>query len=105
MMQTTMQIGNGTRGVFVWRKCLNENLINYINIFDNNYNVYRLLKDKVNNYVSDYYISQRQETLAKRDMLNEDNGRFLYTVPIFQDNEVMSNIIININFEQYKNYF
>ncbi len=80
-----------------------ENLINYINIFDNNYNVYRLLKDKVNNYVSDFYESQRQETLAKRDMLKEDEGRFLYTVPIFQDNEVTSNIIININFEKYIN--
>jgi hypothetical protein len=33
-----------------------ENLVNYINIFDNNYNVYRLLKDKVNNYVSDFYV-------------------------------------------------
>jgi len=80
-----------------------EDLINYINIFDNNNNVYRLLKDKVNNYVSDYYESQRQDDLAKRDMLKEEDGRFLYTVPIFHENEVNSNIIININFEKYIN--
>ncbi len=77
-------------------------LINKITVYDNSANVYSLILDYKDNFVSDYYESQRQITLNERDELIKDNGEFVLAIPGF-DNEgkVQSNILINLNFERF----
>jgi len=76
-------------------------LINKITIYDSKKNVYGLILDKKSNFVSDYYESQRQISLQDRDLLYFENGKSLFTIPIFRDNEVHSNILIEIDFNRY----
>ncbi len=78
-----------------------QNLINSIDILDNQKNVYSLILDRKNNFVSDFYESQHQTTLRDRDQLYFENGRYYYVIPVFKDNVVQSNIIINIDFIRY----
>lgn len=79
-----------------------ENLINNIRIYDNEHHVYRLLKDKRHNFVSDYYESQVQEKLSLSEELRHEGDSYLYAVPVFNDDsKVQSNIVININFRKY----
>ena len=76
-------------------------LINKVTIYDNEKNVYGLILDRKNNFVSDYYESQRQVPLQDRDRLYAENGKSLFTIPIFQNNKVHSNILIEIDFNRY----
>jgi len=78
-----------------------DKLINKITIYDNQNNVFSLILDRRNNFVSDYYEAQRQEPLRERDQLVNENGRTYFSIPIFLDNEVHSNIIIDLNFHRY----
>lgn len=80
-----------------------EDLIGSINIYNDNNQVYRLFKDKVNNYVNDFYESQRQVTLEKRDVLKEQDGQYQLIVPVFHDNQVYSNIVISVDYDKYIN--
>lgn len=78
-----------------------QHLINNINILDNQKNVYSLILDKKNNFVSDFYESQYQVPLHDRDQLYIENGKFYFAIPVFKDNVVQSNIIIDIDFTRY----
>lgn len=77
------------------------NLINKITVYDSEKNVYGLILDKKNNFVSDYYESQRQVPLQNRDHLFFENGKSYFTIPIFRDNQVHSNILIEVDFNRY----
>jgi CheY-like chemotaxis protein/signal transduction histidine kinase len=85
-------------------------LINNIDIYGDQKNVYSLILDKKNNFVSDYYESQQQIPLLDRDRLYIENGQYHFAIPIFKENKVHSNIVIEIDlsryiesvFEQYK---
>ncbi len=76
-------------------------LINKITVYDSEKNVYGLILDKKNNFVSDYYESQRQVPLQNRDQLFCENGKRYFTIPIFRDNKVHSNIMIEVDFNRY----
>ncbi|KPK80743.1 MAG: hypothetical protein AMS27_16205, partial [Bacteroides sp. SM23_62_1] len=78
-----------------------QNLINKINLLDNQKHVYSLILDKRNNFVSDLYESQQQIALLDRDKLYTENGQFYFAIPVFKDNIVQSNIIIEIDFIHY----
>lgn len=81
-----------------------EDLISNINIYNNDRQVYRLLKDKGNNnYVRDFYESQRQEILEKHDLLREQNGEHQLIIPVFRENKVVANIVISIDYQKYIN--
>jgi len=79
-----------------------SDLINKITVYDNNANVYSLILDYKDNFVSDYYESQRQITLNERDELFKDNGKYLLTIPGFDNaGTVNSNILVDLNFERF----
>lgn len=78
-----------------------QHLINNISILDNHKNVYILVLDRKNNFVSDFYESQQQIPLYDRDNLYIQNGKFYFAIPVFKDNIVQSNIIIDIDFIRY----
>ena len=80
-----------------------EDLINNIYVYNDNNQVYRLLKDKGNNYVRDFYESQRQEILEEHDMLKVQNGEYQLIIPVFIDNQVKANIVVCIDYERYIN--
>jgi len=76
-------------------------IINNINIYGDKKNVYSLILDKKNNFVSDYYESQQQIPLLDRDRLYFENGQYHFAIPVFKDNMVHSNIVIGIDFTRY----
>ena len=76
-------------------------LITSINIYGDQKNVYSLILDKKNNFVSDYYESQQQIQLLDRDKLFIESGQYHYTIPVFNENQVHSNIVIGIDFFRY----
>jgi CheY-like chemotaxis protein/signal transduction histidine kinase len=78
-----------------------SDIINNINIYGDQKNVYSLIFDKKNNFVSDYYESQQQIPLFDRDRLYFDNGQYHFAIPVFKDNKVHSNIVIGIDFTRY----
>lgn len=78
-----------------------SSLINKITIYGDQKNVYSLILDKKNNFVSDYYESQQQIPLLDRDKLFIENGNYHYVIPVFKENQVHSNIVIGIDFFRY----
>jgi signal transduction histidine kinase/CheY-like chemotaxis protein len=78
-----------------------QQLIRKINVYDNQKHVYSLILDNKNNFVSDFYESQQQVPLFDRDKLYTENGNYYFAVPVFKNNIVQSNIIIQIDFIQY----
>jgi hypothetical protein len=78
-----------------------SDIINNINIYGDQKNVYSLIFDKKNNFVSDYYESQQQIPLFDRDRLYFDNGQYHFAIPVFKDNKVHSNIVIGVDFTRY----
>jgi CheY-like chemotaxis protein/signal transduction histidine kinase len=79
-------------------------LINKITVYDNNKNVYSLILDLKNNFVSDYYESQRQTPLNARDELIESEEKYMLSIPGFdEDGVVRSNILVDLNFTRFVN--
>ncbi|MFC2152174.1 response regulator [Bacteroidota bacterium] len=81
-----------------------QNLIKNIKIIDNNKNVYSLFKDKTNHFISDYYISQRQQVLVNKEKvyLNND-GSYTYVLPVFVDSKEVINILVKTDITNYIN--
>lgn len=79
-----------------------DQLINKITVYDNQSNVYSLILDHKDNFVSDYYESQRQVDLNERDVLIQNNEKFILTIPGFNETgEVLSNILVDLNFNRF----
>ena len=81
-----------------------QDLIQNMRIYDPNHNVFSLLKDKTNHFISDYYLSQRQRELLSREAvtLNRD-GSYNFILPVFKDNEVALNIVIKVDLLNFMN--
>ena len=81
-----------------------QNLIRNIRIIDNNKNVYSLFKDKTNHFISDYYISQRQQPLLDKERVSPNNdGTYTYVLPVFKDNKTVINILVKSDINNYIN--
>jgi CheY-like chemotaxis protein/signal transduction histidine kinase len=77
-------------------------LINKITVYDNHNNVYSLILDAKNKFVSDYYVSQRQTPLYEKDHLTETGGEHRLFIPGFDENgEVRANIVVDINYDGF----
>jgi len=79
-----------------------QNLIKNIRIIDNNRNVYSLFKDKTNHFISDYYLSQRQQTLVSKETvyLNRDKS-YTYVLPVFKNDKTVINILVKADIDKY----
>lgn len=79
-----------------------QNLIQNINIIDNNKNVFSLFKDKSNQFLTDFYIAQRQKRLYQKEtVLENEDGTYTYILPVFQENKAVLNILIKVDFMNY----
>ncbi|MFC2116427.1 ATP-binding protein, partial [Bacteroidota bacterium] len=79
-------------------------LINKITVFDNHNNVFGLILDAKNNFVSDYYESQQQVPLNGRDQLSEDQGKYQLSIPGFDaTGTVQTNILVDVNYQRFVN--
>ena len=79
-------------------------LINKITVFDDHNNVFSLILDLKNNFVSDYYESQHQTPLNDREQLIQRQGKYLSSIPGFDKNGlVRTNIVVDINFTRFVN--
>ena len=77
-------------------------LINKITVYDDQHNVYSLILDVKNNFVSDYYESQHQVPLIARDQLIDSHDKYNLSIPGFnKDGTVRSNIRVDINFTRF----
>lgn len=81
-----------------------QNLIKNIRIIDNNKNVYSLFKDKTNHFISDYYLSQKQQLLVDHeDVIANLDGTYTYVLPVFKDNKTVVNILVKSDIDKYIN--
>lgn len=79
-------------------------LINKITVFDDHNNVFSLILDLKNNFISDYYESQHQTPLNDREQLIQRQGKYLSSIPGFDKNGlVRTNIVVDINFTRFVN--
>jgi len=72
-------------------------LITSILIEDNNQNVFSLYKDKTDNFLNDIYISRKQIKLYQKEKTILLSSEQAYIMPVFKNNEVIGNIIINVD--------
>jgi len=72
-------------------------LVTSILIQDNNQNVFSLYKDKRDNFLNDVYISRKQIQLYEKEKTILRNAEQEFIMPIFKDNNVIGNLIINID--------
>ncbi|MFO7843499.1 MAG: response regulator [Bacteroidales bacterium] len=79
-----------------------QKLIKNIKLIDNHKNVFSLFKDKANQFINDYYISQKQTTLKNREEIVKNNdGTYTYLLPVFYDDNTVLNILIKVDIDHY----
>lgn len=77
-------------------------LISGFYIYDDNQNVFSLYKDKNDNFLIDKYSSHKQNELFKKEKVNIDKEIASYVLPIFNEKDLVGNLIVAIDL---KNYF
>ena len=78
-----------------------ENLVTNILFYDNNKNVFSLFRDRTNKFITDTYTSHNQLDLVSRDTIIFKNKEYLYYLPVFENNEVIGNLVVTINYVNY----
>src|SRR6056297_960919 len=79
-----------------------QKLIKNIKLIDNHKNVFSLFKDKANQFINDYYISQKQTTLKNREEIVKNNdGTYTYLLPVFYDDNTVLNILVKVDIDHY----
>jgi signal transduction histidine kinase/CheY-like chemotaxis protein len=74
-----------------------------IKIFDHNRNEFTLKKDEVGDWLEQPpYVLHVQGDIIDRDMLIEENKKFNYYLPIYEDNVAVGDIVVTVD---YQNYF
>lgn len=76
-------------------------LISSITIYDAEKNVFSLLRDKKTNYITDFYTSHAQRKLFSKVKINFENEQYLYNQPVFENNEIIANIAIGLNYANF----
>lgn len=85
-------------------------LISSITIFDNNKNAFSLLRDKNQNFITDFYASHSQRKLHPKTFIElDENEQYQYNQPVYKNNELIANIVIGIDYVSFldsrlKNY-
>lgn len=78
-----------------------EQLINYIHVQDRNNHVLSIYKDNKDKFIFDFYVSQQNNRLRDKETIEAKGDEFFYYLPIFKNDSIYGNIIVNLNFKQY----
>lgn len=76
-------------------------LITNILIYDNKQDVFSLYKDKRDYFLTDIYISRKQVQLLSKEKTILSNTEQVFVMPVFKNNEVIGNIIINLDLKSF----
>ncbi len=75
-----------------------ENLVSNIIYFDNKKNEYNLFRDRKNKFISDIYSTHSQKNISRIDQITLVDGEYLFSVPIFENNTVVGNLVVTIDY-------
>jgi hypothetical protein len=78
-----------------------ENLIRNIYIYDTTNRVFSVYKDNKNKFINDEYSSQQNNRLVDKDTFSVENGNYYYSIPVFSDNILSANLVVEIDIENY----
>ena len=73
-------------------------LISNITVLDNEKRAFNLLRDKKLDFITDFYTSHTQKKLYKEATVEYENEQYQYIQPVFENNVVIANIILGINY-------
>lgn len=79
-------------------------LITQIMIVDDQKNIFSILKDQKNQFIHDQYQLHNQRDLQPREMIETVNNNTYYYVPYFNDNRVIGNIVVRIDYINFINW-
>lgn len=80
-----------------------DNLIKNILLYDNKKNVFSLYKDNNNNFISDTYTTHNQRELVPREKISIEKNKYVFFLPIINNNFVTGNIATTIDYIHYIN--
>jgi signal transduction histidine kinase/CheY-like chemotaxis protein len=79
----------------------NSDLIKNVRIYDNNKNVLNLSFNKKNRLLVDPFVTQHQNELQDRELVMKSEDQYLYTFPVFRNNELVANVAFALDLENY----
>ncbi|MFW5658199.1 MAG: ATP-binding protein [Bacteroidota bacterium] len=79
-------------------------LIASIALYDTTQQVFSIYKDKKDKFILDYFITHKANTLLSKHQLEYSDGNYKFFMPLFQDNKLIGNLIITIDFIRYVNH-
>jgi Signal transduction histidine kinase len=80
-----------------------KDFVTGIKIFDHNRNEFTLKKDEVGDWLEQPpYVLHMQGEIIDRDKLIEENKKFNYYLPIYENNVAVGDIVVTVD---YQNYF
>jgi signal transduction histidine kinase/CheY-like chemotaxis protein len=78
-----------------------RDLIKNMVIFDNNRNVLNLSYNKKNAMLIDPYVTQKQNKLSEKAFIQKTDNEYLYSFPIFKDQQLVANLVFTFAFPRY----
>ncbi len=81
-----------------------DQLVNRILIYDHQKNVLSIVKDKNKQFIYDSYQSHNQPELKPKEQIVTLENHTFYYLPVFKDNIVTGNILLDIDYINYINW-
>ena len=78
-----------------------ENVIKNILIYDLDRNGLNLSQNDKKEFITDYYMAQRQPRLEQKEKIVLKDKNYLYYIPVFKNQVVVANIVITLDFEKF----
>ncbi len=75
-------------------------LLSNISVYDNDKHTYSLDRDKYN-FIENYYLGHIQRKLIDKRTLTFENEQYLLSYPVFNNNQLVGNLIFVLNFEDF----
>jgi len=79
-----------------------EDFVTGIKLFDNNRNEYTLKKDG-DLWLDQQFILHVQGEITKMETLVNENEKYQYFLPVFENNDVVGNIAVSVDYQNYFN--
>jgi signal transduction histidine kinase/CheY-like chemotaxis protein len=82
-----------------------RDLIKNTVIYDNRKNVLNLSHNKRNTLLVDPYVTQKQNDLIQTPSVRFTHNEYLYSFPVFQDNQLRANLVFTLDFSGFFSAF